>query len=306
VSKTPLLKISVESSLEAEEPILALLETISGVPASSYYDNELGTATVSVYLETASDWSATKLKQLEKGLQTLKRSGVSLGTAAIKVSKLPRENWAESWKKHFKPQLIRNKLWVRPSWTPKRLKPGQFEIVLDPGLSFGTGQHPTTRFCLEEVVREFRANTSQSPSFLDLGTGSGILAIAAAKLGYQSILALDFDPEAIRVARDNAKANHVSRKIRIKQQDLTLLPQISTTQYDLICANLIDELLLSQKERIINRLKSGGTLVLAGILQRQFKAVEKAYCAAGLKLCRTASEKEWQSGSFEKPLSGPK
>ena len=120
------------------------------------------------------------------------------------------EDWAESWKRHFKPIEIGRRLLIKPSWSRRRPKPHQQVVVLDPGLSFGTGQHPTTAFCLAEVARLVK--NAPARSFLDIGTGSGILAIAAARLNYQPIWAFDFDPEAVRMARANAQTNQVEKK----------------------------------------------------------------------------------------------
>jgi ribosomal protein L11 methyltransferase len=133
---------------------------------------------------------------------------------------------------------------------------------------------------------------------LDLGTGSGILAIAAAKLGYLPVQAMDFDPEAIRVARANARANRVHQKLKIIRDDVTKLPARPRRQYDLVCANLISSLLIAERRRIAAQLNRAGTLVLAGILEPEFAKVQKAFEALGLKLASGRSEKEWRSGSF--------
>jgi len=175
-------------------------------------------------------------------------------------------------------------------------------VVLDPGLSFGTGQHPTTSFCLKEVARCVKKGTPGS--FLDIGTGSGILAIAAAKLNYQPVHAFDFDAEAVRIARENAKNNHV--KIGLSRGDVTRPPRRPGRRYDLVCANLISTLLVAERERIIARLNQGGTLVLAGILKTEFHTVQAAYEAAGLVLGRSEARKEWQSGAFQFTKSDPR
>ena len=140
--------------------------------------------------------------------------------------------------------------------------------MLDPGLSFGTGRHPTTAFCLRQLAARHRPGKVQS--CLDVGTGSGILAIAAAKLGYGPVDALDYDPESIRVARANARRNGVSARIRFRQQDLTRLPRRSSKKYSLVCANLVSSLLLAERDRILARLDRGGLLVVAGILNEEF------------------------------------
>jgi ribosomal protein L11 methyltransferase len=133
---------------------------------------------------------------------------------------------------------------------------------------------------------------------LDIGTGSGILAIAAAKLGYAPVRAFDFDPESVRVARANAKKNRVDGKILLTRGDITKQPLQPATQFDLVCANLISTLLIAERRRIVNRLKPGGVLVLAGILAAEFGEVESAFAKSKLKLHSRRVENEWCSGSF--------
>jgi ribosomal protein L11 methyltransferase len=135
-------------------------------------------------------------------------------------------------------------------------------------------------------------------SFLDAGTGSGILAIAAAKLGYGPIDALDSDPDAIRIARANARQNGVAPHIRFVQQELNRLPCSGATKYGLICANLIADLLVTQRDRLLSRLHPDGVLVIAGVLDREFSHVQSAYEKAGLTLLTSRKEKEWRSGAF--------
>jgi ribosomal protein L11 methyltransferase len=168
--------------------------------------------------------------------------------------------------------------------------------VLDPGLSFGTGQHPTTAFCLEQLA--IRRRHAKPQSVLDIGTGSGILAIAAAKLGYHPIHAFDFDATAIRVAKANALQNHVEGLIHFNHKDLRRLPARRHRKFHLICANLVYDLLIEQSKRILSLLEPNGTLVLSGILAVQFAKVRGVYTDAGLKLVRIQTVKEWRSGAF--------
>lgn len=283
-------------SAEAEEATLELLSRMFGQPASFYSNSETGAQVATVYLKKRSDWNKRVERELLAALRYLQDCGLDIGPGTISAESVRREDWAESWKKHFQPMEIGRALLVRPSWSKRKLKKGQQEIVLDPGLSFGTGQHPTTRFCLEQVVA-FR-NPDSKQSFLDIGTGSGILAIAATKLGYQPVEAFDFDPEAVRISRANAAQNGLAERLRIIRKDLTKIPPKPARQFDLVCANLMYDLLLEQKQRIINRLKPEGHLVLAGILQTQFQQVRIAFERAGLELREHIVEKEWESGAF--------
>lgn len=282
---------------------MELLTEISGRPASAYTDAKKGATTVTAWCERRSEWSAAKQRRLRDGLARLRECGVNVGGGRIATRTVWRENWAESWKRHFKPIAIGRALLIKPSWSKLKPRPGQAEVILDPGLSFGTGQHATTRFCLEQIATARRAETSQS--FLDIGTGSGILAISAAKLGYAPVEAFDFDPDAVRVAHENAAQNGVEEFIRLRRADLTKLPSKPAEKFDVVCANLIYDLLLAERERILSRLKRNGRLVLAGILRKQFAPVKLAYCAEGLRLVASRAEGEWQSAAFEPSRAEP-
>lgn len=292
----PLLQVSVEVTAEAEETVCALLNEVFGLPASSYHDVDSGRITASVYLKYFSDWSPLKQSRLRAGLRQIGSSALLADSGTISTRRLHHQDWAESWKRHFKPIAIGSALLVKPSWSKRAPRPGQSVVVLDPGLSFGTGQHPTTRFCLEQLVAARRKEREQS--FLDMGSGSGILAIAAAKLGYAPVEAFDFDPDAVRIAKSNASRNRVLKRVRFTVEDLRQLPFRPSRKYDAICANLICDLLLAEQTRVLARLSPGGTLILAGILRSQFIALRRAYESAGLKLKAHRAENEWESATF--------
>ncbi len=321
---TSLTRISIATSPAAEEAVAVLLLELLGQTPSTYFDAETGATTVSTYLEKRSQWNPTVKRRLQAGLQVIADCGLDPGPGTISTRQIRREDWAESWKRHFHPLEIGDALLIKPSWVKRRLRPGQAVVVLDPGLSFGTGHHATTSFCLRQLVaarggaglgsrsgageqstssRPFPAlnpdpNPAPPVSFLDIGTGSGILAIAAAKLGYSPVRCFDFDPESVRVAKANAAQNDVVGRVKPVRHDLTRLPLASATRYDVVCANLIYDLLIAERDRILNRVRPDGLLVLAGILQTQFAKVKRAYQQAGLRLIATEVEKEWQSGAF--------
>jgi ribosomal protein L11 methyltransferase len=292
-SGTTLCKVSVRVAPEAEESVVELLSSVLGQPASVYADTEKQTTTVSIYTEKL---SREQRLQLRAGLRAIRAAGLDLGPGRISTSRVRRENWAESWKRHFKPLEISSRLVVLPSWSKRRAKRGQTIVILDPGLSFGTGHHPTTAFCLEQIA-ELR-DASRAQSLLDVGCGSGILSIAAAKLGYAPVVAFDFDPEAVRVANDNAAVNQV--QFSLSRQDLTKLPVRSSDagRFNVLCANLIYDLLIDERRKLVGRLARDGTLVLAGILTKQFLQVRRAYEEVGLRLVASRAAKEWRSGAF--------
>ncbi|MGC3958200.1 MAG: 50S ribosomal protein L11 methyltransferase [Verrucomicrobiota bacterium] len=289
-------KTSITTTAEAEDAVAELLATHVAPSPSAYTDVETGVTTVSAYAtKPPANLTATKAA-LAAGLKQLKHFGLSVGSGRISFVKLPRENWADSWKRHFPALEIGKALLVKPSWIKRKLKPGQKLVVLDPGLSFGTGQHPTTGFCLREIARFAKAEKPRS--FLDMGTGSGILAIAAVKLGFVPVEAFDFDPQCVKVSHDNARRNRVEKQIRITQADLTKLPRRAAKQYDFVCANLLANLLIAERDRILARVKPDGVLVVAGILKREFSEVQSVYEAAGWQLVASKIEKEWRSGTF--------
>ena len=289
-------QVSITTSLEAEEAVVELLARVFKRAAGVYTNEETKITVASVYCQKRSEWTPKKRAELMKDLKQMVANGLDVGAGKISLNKVAKEDWSESWKKHFKPIEIGSQLLVKPSWIKRRLKKQQALVVLDPGLSFGTGNHPTTSFCLHEVVKNRRGEQSQS--FLDVGTGSGILSIAAVKLGYKPVVAFDFDPEAIRVARENATLNGVTKQLKVTREDVTKLPAKSSVKYDMICANLISNLLLAEQKKLIGRLKPGGTLVLAGILKEEFPKIEKSFKQAGLKKIRDLADGEWRSGAF--------
>ena len=289
-------QISVATLVEAEESVTDLFARVFRQSPALYTNEETLVTTVTVYGSERAIRSARRRAALVAGLSAIRTGGVPIGPGKISVKKVRQQDWEPSWKRHFKPLEISPALLIKPSWSKRRAKKDQAVVILDPGLSFGTGQHATTSFCLRQIVAMRHLDKIQS--LLDIGCGSGILSIAAAKLGYQPVHAFDFDPEAVRVARANARDNAVTRQIQLRQQDLTRGPVASTVQYDVVCANLIYDLLLAEQKRILARLKPGGVLVLAGILATQFPLVQAAYVRAGMKLVASCHEKEWQSGAF--------
>ncbi len=289
-------QVSISTTAEAEEAVGCLLERVFQKPVSVYCDEATGTRKVTLYPERLPRPARAMRAQLRGALRQLQNCGLDFGAGKITVKPLPRENWAESWKRHFKPIDIDGLLLIKPGWSRRRPRPGQRVVILDPGLSFGTGHHPTTLFCLQQLAHCRRPGEKQS--FLDIGTGSGILAIAAAKLGYTPVEAFDFDPAAIRVSRQNVKINRVRHRLWPQQKDLSKLKGRNVKAYDIICANLARDLLISEASTICARLEPGGKLIVAGILRRQFGEVQKTLRRFHLTLQVAMSDKTWQSGQF--------
>jgi len=287
--------VSLTTTGDAEDACIEALSSELGVPASGYTDFETKAVLVSSYLESKPVDFKERLSAVRARLRIAKGSGLQVGNGIIQCRLMKAENWAESWKRHFKPLSIGGAVLLKPSWSRRKPRPGQVVIVLDPGLSFGTGHHATTSFCLGEVVRFARKGGG---AMVDVGCGSGILAIAAARLGCKPVAAFDLDPEAVRVSRKNARKNRVQDRLRIYEADVARLPMRPVRRFALVCANLISNLLVSERKRIVARVAEGGTLVLAGILQTEFPEVCQAFAREGFILVRQKAEKEWESGAF--------
>jgi ribosomal protein L11 methyltransferase len=291
----PLWQLAIQTTPEAEEPVSELLAANFGQPVSSYTDLRSSTTRVEAYLSARP--ARIHAEQIRAALAQLRRKGVSLGSGRFTIRRLPWKNWAESWKRHFQPLEIGRKLLLKPSWSRRKPRKGSAVVILDPGLSFGTGHHPTTAFCLEQVVKFQRA--SQPQSFLDVGTGSGVLAIAAVRLGFRPVIGFDLDPEAIRSARANARRNRLSRHIQFYERDVAKEGGSRfLRKYSMVCANLTADLLTEHRDRLLGWLEPGGLLVLAGILKKEFGRIRQHYQGSGLRLAAFRRRGEWHSGSF--------
>lgn len=210
------------------------------------------------------------------------------------VRRVPRRDWAESWKRHFRVRRVSPRVVIKPTWIAHRGRPGDCVVTLDPGLSFGTGQHGTTRACLR-LLDALQRRVPEA-SVLDLGCGSGILAIAAAKLGFPRVCAVDHDADAIRIARDNAALNGVAARIEFAALDIER--GRPSDRYDIVLANLLAGLLTRRAARVAGcvRLRPPGYLVLSGILNSQYAEVRRAYAALGWRVWRSVTAGEWVTG----------
>jgi ribosomal protein L11 methyltransferase len=197
-------------------------------------------------------------------------------------------DWAEQWKEHYQPIRVGRRLVIVPAWLSPALAPADVPIRLDPGMAFGTGTHPTTQLCLaalEDLARP-------GEPVLDLGTGSGILAIAAAKLGARPVLALDIDAEAVRAARENVAANEVSDSVRVEQG--TLSPSLFIVHCSLVICNILSSVIIRLLDEGLARAAApGGRLILSGILDSQAAAVKQAAVKAGLSVDEQRQMGEW-------------
>lgn len=195
------------------------------------------------------------------------------------------EEWAESWKKHFKPMDIGKNLRVVPPWLAGQSD--RIELVINPGLSFGTGNHFTTRFCLEQLDRF--VPQSGAKTMLDIGTGSGVLAIAAVKLGAEQALGVDFDPICVECSIENAEANRVADRTAFRQHDIT--DGWPDEKYDIVCANIYSTLLIDNAATLLR--VTGKYLLLTGIREMELDGVADTFVQLGGREIVRDSDNEW-------------
>jgi ribosomal protein L11 methyltransferase len=207
------------------------------------------------------------------------------------IRELPVEDWAEAWKKFFHTEKVSDRIWIKPSWEPCATAPGDIVVEIDPGMSFGTGQHGTTRGCLEMIDQ--LAHTHAGAAFADLGCGSGILTIAAAKLGYTKLVALDNDPLAVRIAQENAELNGVANQIRFMTGDVAAAGLEGAC--DIVVANILATVLIQYARELTSFIAPGSQarIILSGILNPQAADVRSAFEAQGLSVVDCIQRGEW-------------
>lgn len=205
------------------------------------------------------------------------------------------EDWANSWKAHYRPLRVGRRIVVRPPWQDYQPKGDEIVVELDPGMAFGTGTHPSTRLCLLGLEDEIKPGDR----VFDIGTGSGILAISAAKLGAGQVDAVDTEPIAVRSTRENANRNGVA--IRVAEGSAGP-NQPFPGQYDLVLANIIARVLTDIAAGVVAAVKPGGTAILAGIIESKERTVREAYEQRGLAFFRREQIEDWVSLVYRRPF----
>lgn len=208
--------------------------------------------------------------------------------------RMQEEDWADSWKQYYKPVRIGERLIVVPTW--EKYEPLENDIVLlmDPGMAFGTGTHETTRLCSYMLERKMKKDAY----VLDVGTGSGILAIAASKLGARKVNAYDIDPVAVRIAKENGEVNRCEN-IHFGISDLLKNVDMKEGKYDFICANIVADIIVRMAPDVKGCLKEGGLLAVSGVIDTQRDRVVDALEKNGLRLVSEKNDNDWCGILFE-------
>lgn len=252
--------------------------------------------TIKAYFTPEDDIDA-RLAEIKTFLDGLAEQHPGLSIPAPALSTVRTEDWSNSWKANFKPLRLGRRLLVVPSWEVPQPREDDIVLRLDPGMAFGTGGHETTRLCLELLERIMdEMPTLISPSVLDLGTGSGILAMAAVLLGAGRVCAVDIDPQAVEVARENLAANGLAGQVELGATPIESL----TGAFDIILGNILAEELVRLAPHLTERLADGGILVLSGILAEKEGFVRKGFAPQPLAYLETRHEGEWVALLYRK------
>jgi len=241
--------------------------------------------TVKAYLPV-NDELDDKLRAFEKEVDELAGNNIDKGLGDISCSQIQEEDWATTWKEFFHPVKVGGIIVIKPSWEEYNASPNDIIIELDPGMAFGTGTHHTTAMC----IRELETIITGGMEVFDVGTGSGVLAIVAAKLGATKVTAVDFDPLAARIAQENVDINQVGDIVSVGQGDL--LKGVDG-KADVIIANIIADIIIQLLDDIPNKLKTGGTMIASGIISDRLGDVTEAVLNHGLIVDKVIEEGNW-------------
>lgn len=296
------LEVSIRCRREAADSVGYLLSEISGGgyavddPLDVIQNLEKGAwdvtdlvpgdpswVTVQAWLAEAGDAEQARLR-LEEGLVELRQ--LELGEIQPPAyAWVQEEDWANAWKAYFKPTHVGERLVVIPSWEEYQLKEGDLPLYLDPGMAFGTGTHPTTGLCLRWLEKLVKPGAR----VLDVGTGSGILALAASRLGASQIVAIDLDPVAVKVAQENMEKNQIEN-VDVRLQTLD---QVESDEADLVIANIIASVIISILPDVASRMKKGGRFLASGIIAERKQEVLDALTETWLLPLEVREEGGW-------------
>lgn len=214
------------------------------------------------------------------------------GTLEVSSEHVKDEDWSENWKKYFKPIPVGKKVLIQPEWDPLQAPTDRTVFTVNPGMSFGTGSHPSTRFCIEELEKYLRPGAT----VLDLGCGSGILSIIALLLGASHADAVDIDPKAVEVAYENLQRNHLPReRFTAMAGDITTDSVLRERlgKYDIVLANIVADVILALADHVHRFLKPDGIFICSGIIAERCGEVADGLRAAGLQLLSVRTAEEW-------------
>jgi len=227
-----------------------------------------------------------KIIQIQNSLNHIKQF-LDIGKGTVKTDILHEEEWANSWKKYYKPLKIGKNILIKPSWeeyTPR--DDDEVIIEMDPGMAFGTGTHETTSMCLELIEKYI----AKGDVVFDIGCGSGILGIASAKLGASSVIGVDLDANAVKVAKNNVNSNNVQHIMKLYEGNLL---DVIDQKADIVVANIIADVIIELSQSVLEFLKTNGLFIASGIIRERLQDVKEAMDKNGLDIIDLYEKGSW-------------
>jgi len=285
-----LIQLSIDTTQEAEDALSDLLIDMGSGGVQTDYDS-FGKKIILTAYFPLDDNVGERVYKIERLLEKMRRLKINTGKGSISINSLDDTDWTQAWKSFFKPLPIGERILVYPSWEdvssvfPDR---GVRDILIqiDSGMAFGTGRHSTTIVSLELLEKAIKGGEIVA----DIGTGSGILAIAAAKLGAKKVIAVDIEPRAVEVAKANCELNGVSNVVQMICGDLT---SAITGKFDILVSNILTKILIPMLPDIGSYLNRNSLLILSGILDTEVSEIENSLANEGLRILQTISHEEW-------------
>ncbi|MBQ4159754.1 MAG: 50S ribosomal protein L11 methyltransferase [Clostridia bacterium] len=314
------MQVGIETTKEGIDPICGMLYTmdITGTEIEDaddftsfleentqywdYVDEDLmqrahAPTVVKVYLKD-NDHGRQTLEAVKARLAELKASedGEVLGSLNITINNMLEQDWGENWKQFYKPLKLGKKMLIRPEWEQVDDAEGRTVFTINPGMSFGTGTHESTQLCLESLENYL----NDGDSVLDLGCGSGILSVMAMLLGAKDAYAVDIDPNAVKIAEENAAKNNVDASVYKTAAgnvltDDALISEICVKSYDMVLANIVADVIIGLSDFAYKVLKDGGIMITSGIIHARLDEVEAKLKDSGFTVLEIHKKGEWAS-----------
>ncbi|MBP9659084.1 MAG: 50S ribosomal protein L11 methyltransferase [Proteocatella sp.] len=227
-----------------------------------------------------------KIAVIREKIRNLTEFGLSIGSGTVELSNVNQEDWESAWKQYFKPVHVTDRIVVKPEWEEYSPQEGEIVIEIDPGMAFGTGTHETTSMCINQIEKNLKAGDR----VIDIGSGSGILSMAAVLLGAEKATGVDLDPVAVRVALENVELNNLQDKIDILHGNLT---DVIREKADIVVANIMADIILILLEDVREFIKDDGLFISSGIIQEKRAAVEARLLEKNFSIVEVETKGEW-------------